>query len=246
MFKTNMGPIEDAENTVYLRPETAQAMFVDFATIQQVSRKKIPFGIAQIGRVVPQRDHAGELHLPPAGVRADGDGVLRRAGHRRGLARVLDRGADALVDRPRAPRGPPPDPRARRRRALALLEAHGRHRVPVPVHGLGGARGHREPDRLRPEGAPGGLGRGPHVLRPGEERALPPVRDRARGRAWTGRCSRSSWTPTARRRRRPRRAARRSARTSRSTGGWRRRRSPCSRCRATRSSRPRPAACSTS
>ena len=45
--------------------------------------------------VVPQRDHAGELHLPPAGVRADGDGVLRRAGHRRGLARVLDRGADA-------------------------------------------------------------------------------------------------------------------------------------------------------
>jgi glycyl-tRNA synthetase len=50
MFKTNMGPIEDTENTVYLRPETAQAMFVDFATIQQVSRKKIPFGIAQIGR----------------------------------------------------------------------------------------------------------------------------------------------------------------------------------------------------
>jgi glycyl-tRNA synthetase len=50
MFKTNMGPIEDAENTVYLRPETAQGMFVDFATIQQVSRKKVPFGIAQIGR----------------------------------------------------------------------------------------------------------------------------------------------------------------------------------------------------
>jgi glycyl-tRNA synthetase len=51
MFKTNMGPIEDAENTVYLRPETAQGMFVDFATVQQVSRRKVPFGIAQIGRV---------------------------------------------------------------------------------------------------------------------------------------------------------------------------------------------------
>jgi glycyl-tRNA synthetase len=50
MFKTNMGPIEDAENTVYLRPETAQGMFVDFSTVQQVSRKKVPFGIAQIGR----------------------------------------------------------------------------------------------------------------------------------------------------------------------------------------------------
>jgi glycyl-tRNA synthetase len=45
-----MGPIEDAEHTVYLRPETAQGMFVDFRTIQQVSRKKVPFGIAQIGR----------------------------------------------------------------------------------------------------------------------------------------------------------------------------------------------------
>jgi len=50
MFKTNMGPIEDAEHTAYLRPETAQAMFVDFVTVQQVSRKKVPFGIAQIGR----------------------------------------------------------------------------------------------------------------------------------------------------------------------------------------------------
>jgi glycyl-tRNA synthetase len=51
MFKTNMGPVEDAENTVYLRPETAQGMFVDFRTIQQVSRRKVPFGVAQIGRV---------------------------------------------------------------------------------------------------------------------------------------------------------------------------------------------------
>jgi glycyl-tRNA synthetase len=50
MFKTNMGPIEDDENAVYLRPETAQGMFVDFRTIQQVSRRKLPFGIAQIGR----------------------------------------------------------------------------------------------------------------------------------------------------------------------------------------------------
>jgi glycyl-tRNA synthetase len=50
MFKTTMGPVEDAENTVYLRPETAQGMFVDFPIVQQVSRKKVPFGIAQIGK----------------------------------------------------------------------------------------------------------------------------------------------------------------------------------------------------
>ena len=50
MFKTHMGPVEDASNEVYLRPETAQGMFVDFATVQQTSRKKVPFGIALIGK----------------------------------------------------------------------------------------------------------------------------------------------------------------------------------------------------
>jgi glycyl-tRNA synthetase len=50
MFKTHMGPVEDEDSAVYLRPETAQGMFVDFPQVQTVSRKKIPFGIAQIGR----------------------------------------------------------------------------------------------------------------------------------------------------------------------------------------------------
>ncbi|MGH2790467.1 MAG: glycine--tRNA ligase [Actinomycetota bacterium] len=50
MFKTHMGPVEDSAHIVYLRPETAQGMFVDFMTVQQTSRKKIPFGIAQQGK----------------------------------------------------------------------------------------------------------------------------------------------------------------------------------------------------
>jgi len=50
MFKTHMGPVEDQANAVYLRPETAQGMFVDFPTVQQTTRKKVPFGIAQIGK----------------------------------------------------------------------------------------------------------------------------------------------------------------------------------------------------
>ena len=50
MFKTHMGPVEEDAAAVYLRPETAQAMFVDFRTIQQASRMKVPFGIAQIGK----------------------------------------------------------------------------------------------------------------------------------------------------------------------------------------------------
>ncbi len=50
MFKTQMGPVEDDAGVTYLRPETAQGMFVDFPQVQTVSRKKLPFGIAQIGK----------------------------------------------------------------------------------------------------------------------------------------------------------------------------------------------------
>ncbi len=50
MFKTNLGPVEDESNIVYLRPETAQAMFVQFKNILDTTRKTLPFGIAQTGR----------------------------------------------------------------------------------------------------------------------------------------------------------------------------------------------------
>ncbi len=51
MFKTNLGPVEDEKSTVYLRPETAQGMFVNFKNILDTTRKTLPFGIAQIGQV---------------------------------------------------------------------------------------------------------------------------------------------------------------------------------------------------
>lgn len=50
MFKTFQGVTEDSKNEIYLRPETAQGIFVNFANIQRTSRKKIPFGVAQIGK----------------------------------------------------------------------------------------------------------------------------------------------------------------------------------------------------
>ena len=49
MFRTHLGPIEDDENLVYLRPETAQGQFVDFKLIAESMRIRIPFGIAQVG-----------------------------------------------------------------------------------------------------------------------------------------------------------------------------------------------------
>lgn len=50
MFKTNQGVIEDEKNSIYLRPETAQGIFVNFKNVQRTMRKKLPFGIAQIGK----------------------------------------------------------------------------------------------------------------------------------------------------------------------------------------------------
>lgn len=50
MFKTQMGPVEDSSSTVYMRPETAQGIFVNFLNVQSTMRMKLPFGIAQIGK----------------------------------------------------------------------------------------------------------------------------------------------------------------------------------------------------
>ena len=50
MFKTFMGVTEDSKNEVYLRPETAQGIFVNFANVQRSTRRKLPFGICQIGK----------------------------------------------------------------------------------------------------------------------------------------------------------------------------------------------------
>ena len=50
MFKTFMGPVEDTASTVFLRPETAQGIFVNFANVLDTARQKLPFGIAQIGK----------------------------------------------------------------------------------------------------------------------------------------------------------------------------------------------------
>ena len=50
MFKTFMGPVEDSSAMIYLRPETAQGIYVNFLNVQGAARQKVPFGIAQIGK----------------------------------------------------------------------------------------------------------------------------------------------------------------------------------------------------
>jgi len=50
MLRTHMGPVETDDNLVYLRPETAQGIFINFANVLRVSRQKLPFGVAQVGK----------------------------------------------------------------------------------------------------------------------------------------------------------------------------------------------------
>ncbi len=68
MFKTFQGVTEDAKSVVYLRPETAQGIFVNFKNVQRTSRKKIPFGICQIGKsfrneITPETLHSVRENL---------------------------------------------------------------------------------------------------------------------------------------------------------------------------------------
>ena len=158
MFKTQAGPVEGEGATAYLRPETAQGMFTNFANVLSTVRKKPPFGIAQIGKsfrneITPQNfvfrtrefeQMEMEYFVPPA--EADEwyrywiDAALR------------------LVPRPRHPRRAAAPARARPRGPLALLARHDRRRVRLPL-GLGRARGHRQSRRLRPHPALQRLGR---------------------------------------------------------------------------------------
>ena len=179
MFETLVGAVREAASTAYLRPETAQGIFVNFKNVTSSLRVKLPFGIAQIGKSFRNEITPGnfifrvrefeqmeiEFFVPPA----DAD-----EWHRYWIDQRLQ-----LAPRPRRPPVAPARPRARRRRAVALLERDERHRVPLPDR-LAGARGRREPRRLRPAAAHRGVG---HEARVDRARgAVRPVRDRAGAR----------------------------------------------------------------
>ena len=131
MFQTTIGPVQEAGSTVFLRPETAQGIFLNFKNVLQFARRKPPFGIAQVGKSFRNEITPGnfifrtlefeqmemEFFVPPAEAPA--------------VARALAQGADAVVHEPGHPARPPEAAPARRRRAVALLLGHERRRVPV-------------------------------------------------------------------------------------------------------------------
>ncbi len=156
MFTSHMGPVEDDASVVYFRPETAQGSYVNFKNVQQSSRKKIPFGIAQIGKSFRNEISPGNFvfrmrefeqmemqYFVRPGERRDGR-LRRMAAAAQGLVRALRRDPVAIAL-----------PRARRRRAGALRQEGDRRGVPLPVR-LEGARRRPQPRRLRPLVARGG------------------------------------------------------------------------------------------
>ena len=88
MFKTYVGALSGEEGAAFLRPETAQGIFVNFKNVLDSTRVGVPFGIAPDRQELSQRDHAAEFHVPLARVRADGDRVFlpSRASRPSGIA----------------------------------------------------------------------------------------------------------------------------------------------------------------
>ena len=165
MFETNVGPVRDTASAAYLRPETAQGIFINFKNVLQFARKKPPFGIAQVGKSFRNEITPGnfvfrtrefeqmemEYFVPP-------DQAQHWFEHwtEARFEWYVDLGIrrDFLRLRPHDSR-----------RALPLLLRHLRRRVPVP-HRLVRARGDRQPGRLRPQTARRVLRREARVLRP--------------------------------------------------------------------------------
>ena len=65
MFSTQVGSVADESDTIYLRPETAQGIFVNFLNVLNTSRQRIPFGIAQVGKAFRNEIVAGSLSSAP-------------------------------------------------------------------------------------------------------------------------------------------------------------------------------------
>ena len=174
MFKTFQGVTEDAKNTVYLRPETAQGIFVNFQNVQRTTRRKLPFGVCQVGKSFRNEITPGnftfrtrefeqmelEFFCKP-GTELEWFKYWKHFCHKW----LLDLG---MKDENLRLRDHDPE------ELCSLFQRHHRLRVRLPLR-LGRAVGRGFPDQLRPERPPDHLRQGPDLLRPGDRRALHPL-----------------------------------------------------------------------
>ena len=155
LLKTFLGPVEDESGLHYLRPETAQGIFVNYKNVEQSARKKPPFGIGQIGKSFRNEITPGNFIFRTREFEQMEMEYFVQPGtdeewHQYWIDTRLQWYVDLGICR-----GQPAAVRAPEGEAVPLLQAHRRHRVPVRLHRLavGRAGGHRQPHRLRPEHA---------------------------------------------------------------------------------------------
>ena len=179
MFKTHVGPMEESASVAYLRPETAQGIFVNFDNVATTTRRKLPFGIAQIGKSFRNEITPGNFIFRDREFeQMEMEFFVHPSEEERWFAYWVEERLRWWTDEMGIARGTPAAAAARPGRAEPLLEADHRRGIRLP-DGLVRAGGDRRPDRLRPARACGGVRQGAGDLRRGERRARHAVRDRA-------------------------------------------------------------------
>ena len=164
MLKTYLGPIEDESGLHYLRPETAQGIFLNFANVLNSSRKKPPFGIAQIGKSFRNEITPGNFIFRTREFEQMEMEFFVKPGRGRAVAPVLDR-------RPHRTGTPTSASSAENLRRFEhpkeKLSHYSKRTVDIEYRfgfagsRVGRARGRRQPHRLRPQDARQALGRRP-------------------------------------------------------------------------------------
>ena len=203
MFRTTVGAVDTGDDSglAYLRPETAQGIFVNFGNVLDTMRRKLPFGVAQIGKAFRNEITPGNFTFRTREFEQMEIEYFVKPGEDEAAHQAwIDARTQWYVDlgmRRENLRQREQD----KDRARPLRQALRRPRVQIP-DGLERARGDRQPHRLRSQGPqpqPGepGRGRRAEVLRSGAEEAHRPLRDRAVG----GRGSRDAGVPVRRLRR---------------------------------------------
>ena len=161
LLRTFLGAVEregeagGESGLAYLRPETAQGIFINFRNVLQTSRKKVPFGIGQIGKSFRNEITPGNFIFRTREFEQMEMEFFVKPGtdeewHEYWIENRLGWYTDLGVRR-----GQPAPVRPPGGEAVALLQADRGYRVPLrlPRRGVGRARGHRQPDRLRPDHA---------------------------------------------------------------------------------------------
>ena len=185
LLKTFLGPVDNEEGMALPAPRDRAGHLRQLRQRAVVGAHEAAVRHRAGRQELPQRDHARQLHLPHPRVRADGDGVLRRARHRRGVARVLDRrsrgaGTSTSASTPRTCAATSTRRRSSRTTRSAPSTSSTGSASPGSEWGeLMGVANRTDFDLKTHSEA---VGHRPVVLRPDQERALDPVRDRARVR----------------------------------------------------------------